>query len=30
MTPEIEDPADGVTLYVFELPAKAAGGAKKK
>ncbi len=23
MTPEIEDPADGVTLYVFELPAQA-------
>lgn len=28
MTPEIEDPADGVTLYVFKLPA-AAKAAKK-
>jgi alcohol dehydrogenase (cytochrome c) len=28
MTPEIEDPADGVTLYVFELPAPAAKKAK--
>ena len=29
MTPEITDPADGVTLYVFKLPA-AAGATKKK
>ena len=30
MTPEIEDPADGVTLYVFELPAAKAVAKKPK
>jgi alcohol dehydrogenase (cytochrome c) len=29
MTPEIEDPADGVTLYVFKLPAQAAAKTGK-
>jgi alcohol dehydrogenase (cytochrome c) len=30
MTPEITDPAEGVTLYVFKLPAAAGAGAAKK
>jgi alcohol dehydrogenase (cytochrome c) len=29
MTPEIQDPADGVTLYVFKLPAQAKAATKK-